>query len=120
MLRSARLALQRFGEHPDFLSPITAIKLHQRQPGLGQRSSLLGMVWRSLGLAEVDIANQFSCYEMNGVVDWLEHILPSAIQSPMDQQTTFSNRSMQLASICLLYTSPSPRDATLSRMPSSA
>mgnify|MGYP003312319667 CR=1 FL=1 len=26
----------------------------------------------------------------------------------------------QLDSICLLYTSPSPRDATLSRMPSSA
>ena len=28
------------------------------------------------------------------------------------------NRAMDL--ICLLYTSPSPRDATLSRMPSSA
>ena len=27
---------------------------------------------------------------------------------------------LRLASICLLYTSPSPRDATLSRMPSSA
>ena len=27
---------------------------------------------------------------------------------------------MQMAGICLLYTSPSPRDATLSRMPSSA
>ena len=27
---------------------------------------------------------------------------------------------MQLPNICLLYTSPSPRDATLSRMPSSA
>ena len=26
----------------------------------------------------------------------------------------------QLCSVCLLYTSPSPRDATLSRMPSSA
>ena len=26
----------------------------------------------------------------------------------------------QLGSVCLLYTSPSPRDATLSRMPSSA
>ena len=26
----------------------------------------------------------------------------------------------KIASICLLYTSPSPRDATLSRMPSSA
>ena len=33
------------------------------------------MVWRSLGLAEVDISNQFSCYEMNGLVDWLEHVL---------------------------------------------
>ena len=27
---------------------------------------------------------------------------------------------MEVASLCLLYTSPSPRDATLSRMPSSA
>ena len=36
---------------------------------------------------------------MNGLVDWLEHVLPSAIQSPMDQQTIFSNRTMQLASI---------------------
>lgn len=99
VIRAARLALDRFGEHPDFLSAITTIKLHQRQPGLGQRSSLLAMVWRSLGLAEVDISNQFSCYEMNGLVDWLEHVVPSAIQSPMDQQTTFSNRTMQLASI---------------------
>ena len=30
----------------------------------------------------------------------------------------YSNKAW--ASICLLYTSPSPRDATLSRMPSSA
>ena len=29
-------------------------------------------------------------------------------------------RSFKNKSICLLYTSPSPRDATLSRMPSSA
>lgn len=99
VLRSARLALENFGEHPDFLKSLTAIKLHQRQPGLGQRLSLLGMVWRSLGLADVEIANQFSCYEMNGLVDWLEYVLPSAVESPMDQQTIFSNRTMQLASI---------------------
>lgn len=99
VLRASRLALDRFGEHPDFLSSITAIKLHQRQPGLGQRASLIAMVWRSLGLAEVDISNQFSCYEMNGLGEWLEHVVPSAIQSPMAQQTTFSNRTMQLASI---------------------
>ena len=30
------------------------------------------------------------------------------------------NRSGKLIKVCLLYTSPSPRDATLSRMPSSA
>ena len=29
-------------------------------------------------------------------------------------------KNLGLYSICLLYTSPSPRDATLSRMPSSA
>ena len=29
-------------------------------------------------------------------------------------------RDLDVVTICLLYTSPSPRDATLSRMPSSA
>ena len=32
----------------------------------------------------------------------------------------FGSFPMKVASTCLLYTSPSPRDATLSRMPSSA
>ena len=31
-----------------------------------------------------------------------------------------SKKGLKLAKDCLLYTSPSPRDATLSRMPSSA
>ena len=57
------------------------------------------MAWHSLGLAEVDISNQFSCYEMNGLVDWLEYVVPSAVQSPIGQQATFSNLSMQLGSI---------------------
>ena len=34
--------------------------------------------------------------------------------------TGFDAPSMHTLYICLLYTSPSPRDATLSRMPSSA
>ena len=29
-------------------------------------------------------------------------------------------QTLELTNVCLLYTSPSPRDATLSRMPSSA
>ena len=33
---------------------------------------------------------------------------------------TAADMKMEMNSFCLLYTSPSPRDATLSRMPSSA
>ena len=40
-----------------------------------------------------------------------------AVQQQRPYQLTISEDSI---SICLLYTSPSPRDATLSRMPSSA
>ena len=41
------------------------------------------------------------------------------LSSNYNQKTgQFEGRSYQL--VCLLYTSPSPRDATLSRMPSSA
>ena len=40
------------------------------------------------------------------------------VQSNSD--LSFQGTQGELFSICLLYTSPSPRDATLSRMPSSA
>ena len=36
------------------------------------------------------------------------------------QQSSFATHALAHVSNCLLYTSPSPRDATLSRMPSSA
>ena len=99
ILRASRLALDRFGEHPDFLSSIDNDQAPSASTWLGSTFVVVGYGVAILGLAEVDISNQFSCYEMNGLVDWLEHVLPSAIQSPMDQQTTFSNRTMQLASI---------------------
>ena len=44
---------------------------------------------------------------------WLRMILPGDDPVEVTGQFTY-------ALICLLYTSPSPRDATLSRMPSSA
>ena len=37
-----------------------------------------------------------------------------------DQTSSWENVIVPLSKACLLYTSPSPRDATLSRMPSSA
>ena len=39
--------------------------------------------------------------------------------APVDR-STLANVAIRLIQLCLLYTSPSPRDATLSRMPSSA
>ena len=45
---------------------------------------------------------------------WEEVVIPQVINDYVDgQRNTLSN-------ICLLYTSPSPRDGLLSRMPSSA
>ena len=40
--------------------------------------------------------------------------------SPDEDPTINRNQSAMCSGACLLYTSPSPRDATLSRMPSSA
>ena len=49
--------------------------------------------------------------------------LPSYAGAPLEQTENadpVTRADETLLSICLLYTSPSPRDATLSRMPSSA
>ena len=42
------------------------------------------------------------------------------LEKPLDLETTLQKVKAALGSICLLYTSPSPRDRTRSRMPSSA
>ena len=48
--------------------------------------------------------------------------LTNGAQSFLANQSneTWADGAQDLINICLLYTSPSPRDATLSRMPSSA
>ena len=45
------------------------------------------------------------------------HLLQQLIRLP---RGTYKQLVVDLSCTCLLYTSPSPRDATLSRMPSSA
>ena len=44
----------------------------------------------------------------------------SRIYEPSKGEIYFENQNISKTKPCLLYTSPSPRDATLSRMPSSA
>ena len=47
--------------------------------------------------------------------------LPGHTRTPRDLLKQVQDaEAMGLGNVCLLYTSPSPRDATLSRMPSSA
>ena len=55
-------------------------------------------------------------YEVQGLLDDIELI----IEGYTPQLIEFFEVDGSNNSICLLYTSPSPRDATLSRMPSSA
>ena len=46
--------------------------------------------------------------------------LSGAMRNPSAAQKQFPNLLLGFALACLLYTSPSPRDRTRSRMPSSA
>ena len=46
--------------------------------------------------------------------------MPCLVAVEKDLNDNTKDLALSYASACLLYTSPSPRDATLSRMPSSA
>ena len=66
--------------------------------------------------------NARACYRCNDLIQWLE-ALPEEYCSIGDNAYPLSLRMLipfNKAEICLLYTSPSPRDLKLSRMPSSA
>ena len=68
--------------------------------------------------------NIFPIYAGNGAIvppqTTLEESLKNGRISVLFFYLDDSSDSKAMAPICLLYTSPSPRDATLSRMPSSA
>ena len=53
-------------------------------------------------------------------LQWLSESMDLSSALKMEHHIKSWNREKKLKWICLLYTSPSPRDATLSRMPSSA
>ena len=66
----------------------------------------------------VDLYNKGLIYKSKKLVNW-DTVLKTAISDlEVDQREV--NSKLYYINYCLLYTSPSPRDATLSRMPSSA
>src|SRR5664279_6120940 len=75
---------------------------------------------RSIGKGDKVLIWGENCAEW--VVAFFGCLLRGAIVVPIDKIATpdFAQRVAQQVDACLLYTSPSPRDGLLSRMPSSA
>ena len=74
---------------------------------------------------EISSINKYFAITQQKTVINYEKSQPSSIDNPVVDPNFNTMRSKDTESstatyICLLYTSPSPRDATLSRMPSSA
>ena len=85
----------------------------RHKPGVAELLDWLG------DMAASGIKPQMRLKQFPGVLNSLKATL---CKDPQDQRTAESQISewLQKSETCLLYTSPSPRDATLSRMPSSA
>ena len=66
--------------------------------------------------------HQHECLLTNpSLFNWAEQFATDLYkQSLIEEESAPANVSSSQSQNCLLYTSPSPRDATLSRMPSSA
>ena len=72
---------------------------------------------------EDDKVALFDCLASNRSIKWLDlsrNNIHSARSTEALKTAFEENPKLTSVSLCLLYTSPSPRDATLSRMPSSA
>ena len=68
-----------------------------------------------------DLEARLAPYDQSHVLQYWDKLDPEAQEKLSDQIYGYDLEQLgQLFEHCLLYTSPSPRDATLSRMPSSA
>ena len=64
--------------------------------------------------SETAVLNEYATHHETG------EVIPQELVDKMKNAATFNGGFRTTEFVCLLYTSPSPRDATLSRMPSSA
>ena len=74
---------------------------------------------QSLGLRVQYGGKQYQSYNFSFTEPWLRG-KPNSLSFGIFHNRYSNNRNSESIYNCLLYTSPSPRDATLSRMPSSA
>ena len=111
---------------PDYEMKARAI---EEYPGKSlQAKSIMLMIQNNLDYAVAQHPHELITYGGNGGVfqNWAQYLLCMQYLSIMnDEQTLVMNSGHPLGlfpshKTCLLYTSPSPRDGLLSRMPSSA
>ena len=75
--------------------------------------------YRSVTFADISITNP--AYAINpNIDDEKGYTADIGLRGNIQNKISFDSSIFALSYSCLLYTSPSPRDATLSRMPSSA
>ena len=104
----------------------TVPKLAQKQFSLGNETIVVGGMAKGSGMIRPDMATMLSFIACNIRIS--EYLLPSLVKHVADASfnritvdgDTSTNDAFVLACTCLLYTSPSPRDLSTSRMPSSA
>ena len=71
-------------------------------------------------LWEVRMPRTLTAMAAGVLLGWLGMLLQTWFRNPLAGPGVLGITSGGSLGVCLLYTSPSPRDATLSRMPSSA
>ena len=74
----------------------------------------------SAALPQVKGLGELADKELNEVADKAMTAYDDLMDLGMNVEVRYSGRIFEVASSCLLYTSPSPRDVEESRMPSSA
>ena len=100
--------------HCALLSSVKAlsVKIQESQTCILQIFNILNNYLPQSSLFQIDISN--------GNIFVLQDVMNSLKNMSSEVILTIDTCQLILLYICLLYTSPSPRDATLSRMPSSA
>ena len=80
-----------------------------------------GYVGLVSGTCFADLGNKVYCVDKDkSKINKLKNAISPIYEPGLEDLIRNNLRAKRLIFTCLLYTSPSPRDATLSRMPSSA
>ena len=114
-----------FAAHSELVERVMDSNDLEKERGITILSKNTGLRWKEWRINIVDTPGHADFGgEVERVLSMVDSVLllVDAVDGPMPQTSFVTKKALEsgLCPICLLYTSPSPRDSTLSRMPSSA